>query len=313
MTANYEFVNKLRDVLVAEQVGKMAALGYFDVEFTLYGCAYYVAKNDMLYFKVSGNAADIYRYADLAQRQDIFPSAVECLTLKCPVPLGEKETIELKVKRRLARQLQSKYPKTFFLKLAELSKRVQNNSAASQLWCLAEEIEGHFEENQLTQFEELLHYTYSCRKITREEYNKLLTWLQEEYDNMIDGVIDQDVYEKTLHGIAYESDGKISYYSNAQFDYVYRKAESLEKKGLFVSPLFSRHYVYDKQPQLHEKVQQFKTALKQRYTKQYMQELHTLRGTGYSREDIVAMGIDACSNEACEETLKRYATRWARL
>ncbi len=311
MTVNFEFINKLRDVQVAEQVGKMAALGYFDVEFTLYGCAYYMAKKDMIYYKVSGNAAEIYHYVDLAQRQDIFPSAVECLTLKCPVPLGEKETIELKVKHRLARQLQRHYSKAYFLKLAEISKRVQNNSAAPLLWELAEDIEGHFDENQLKQFENLLHYTYSCRKITLDEYNKLSEWLQEEYDNMIDGVIDQDVYEKTFYGIAYENNGKVSYYSNAQFDYVYRKIETLEKNGTFISPIFSKHYVYSKQTQLHEKVQQFKNELKQRYTEQYMQDLHKLRGTGCSQEEILAMGQEVCSNKACEETLKCYASRWA--
>lgn len=311
MTANYEFVNKLRDVLVAEQVGKMAALGYFDVEFTLYGCAYYQVKKDMVYYKISSSADELYRYLDIAPRYDIFPSNIECFTLKCPVPLGEKETIELKVKHHLARQLQQSYPKSFFLRLTEIAEQVQNNSAASLLWKLADEIEGHFEENQLKQFEILLHYTYSCRKIRTQEYSKLLAWLQEEYDNMLDSVINQDVYEKTFYGIAYENNGTINYYSNAQFDYVYRKIETLEKVGEFVSPVFVKHYVYNKQTQLREKAQQFKKELRQRYTETYMKELHALRATGYTREDILAMGKENCINAACMETLKRYATHWS--
>ena len=311
MTANYEFVNKLRDVLVAEQVGKMAALGYFDVEFTLYGCAYYQAKEDMVYYKVSSSAEKLYRYLDIAPHFDIFPSNVECLTLKCPVPLGEKETIESKVKHHLARRLQQKYPKSFFLRLSKIAKQVQNNSAVPILWKLADEIEGHFEEAQLKQFETLLYYAYSCRKIGGQEYNELLEWLQEEYDNMLASVINQDVYEKTFYGIAYENNDTINYYSNAQFDYVYRKIETLEKEGKFVSPLFTKHYVFKKQTELRDKAQQFKKELCLRYTETYMKELHVLRAIGYMREEIFAMGEDVCTNEACKETLKRYATHWA--
>lgn len=40
MTGNLDMMMKFRDLRVAEAIGKKAALGWFDVEFTVYGCAY---------------------------------------------------------------------------------------------------------------------------------------------------------------------------------------------------------------------------------------------------------------------------------
>ena len=43
----------------AEDVGRRAELGYFDVEFTMYGCAYLNPADHKMYYKVSSKA-EIY-------------------------------------------------------------------------------------------------------------------------------------------------------------------------------------------------------------------------------------------------------------
>ena len=60
MTGNLQMLIQLHDEVVAEEVGKMAELGYFDVEFTMYGCAY--LECGKRYYKVSPEAADIYQF-----------------------------------------------------------------------------------------------------------------------------------------------------------------------------------------------------------------------------------------------------------
>lgn len=310
MTVNAYVVTKLRDVLVAEQVGKKAALGYFDVEFTLYGCAYYSKEDDIVRYKISSNATDIYSFTEKAQQRDIYASNVETITLKCPVPLGEKETIELKVKRRLAKQLQDHYPKAFFVELAKLADEVQTNSAAQILWEIVDEIEGHFSEVQIAQLEELIHYSYSCRKLNLEEYNKLMRWVQQECENMMDSMVSKDIYEKVIMGIAYEEDGAVKYAQNAQPDYVLRKAETLEQNGIVVTPVFRKQYFYNYKFRLVDAVKLFKDELRNRYTITYLAELKQLRSSGFQREDIISKGISFCETEYCENTLKRYATRW---
>lgn len=311
MTVNFEFVNKLRDVLVAEQVGKKAALGYFEVEFTVYGCAYYLAAEDMMYYKMSSRAEDIYAYVEKAQGDDIFPGKVESMTLKCQVPLGEKETIELKVKQKLAKKLQEQYPKKFFLRLQEIAQRVQNNSAAPILWDIAAEIEGYFAEYQLEQFAEIVRYAYSCRRLDRAEYARLRQWLGEEDANMTDEMVSKNICEKTLYGIAYQDGGQIKYIANAQYDYILKKTEELERGGKTVTPVWKKQYFYDYQTRLSETVKLFKENLCSRYSSKYMKELGSLRASGFTQAEIIALGREACANEACAETLKRYAARWS--
>ena len=106
---------KFRDIQVAEDVGKKAALGWFDVEFTMYGCAYWEKEQDKLYYKVSTQAEDIYDFIEQSAAKDIYPSNVLSLSKKCPVPAGMKEWIAQDVKVELAQKLKVIYPKDCFI------------------------------------------------------------------------------------------------------------------------------------------------------------------------------------------------------
>ena len=111
MTGNLMMMMKFRDLQVAEDVGKKAELGWFDVEFTMYGCAYLDRTDDRMRYKISSKEEDIYDFIELAARDDIFPSKIETLTLKCPVPMGTKDLIANDVKKELAKELRKKYQK----------------------------------------------------------------------------------------------------------------------------------------------------------------------------------------------------------
>ena len=88
MTGNLNMMMKFRDIQVAEDIGKKAALGYFDVEFTMYGCAYWDGERK---YKISPNKEDIYRFIEEANLKEIYPSNVMQYTERCPVPSGMKE------------------------------------------------------------------------------------------------------------------------------------------------------------------------------------------------------------------------------
>ena len=49
-------VSKDMNVRVAEEVGEKAELGYFDTEFTMYGCAFLNPQDGKMYYKVSSLA-----------------------------------------------------------------------------------------------------------------------------------------------------------------------------------------------------------------------------------------------------------------
>ena len=132
MTGNLQMLMRLHDEVVAEEVGQMSELGYFDAEFSMYGCAY--LENGKRYYKVSPDAADIYRFIEQSNLRNIFPSNVIQYTKKCAVPAGMQEVIAQDVKVELAKQLAENFPIEFFETLYRLADQVTEDRASALLW-----------------------------------------------------------------------------------------------------------------------------------------------------------------------------------
>ena len=158
MTGRLGLMMKLHDAQVADDVRRMAELGYFDTEFTMYGCAY--VESDRRYYKISPNAEDIYSFIEKSNLQSIFPSNVYEYTKKCPVPAGMKEVIAQDVKMELAKKIRDSFPEEFFVMLANLADDVTDDSAAEYMWSMVDELEGVFDIERLRRFEEQMEYIY---------------------------------------------------------------------------------------------------------------------------------------------------------
>lgn len=322
MTGNLEILMQLRNAKVqkdaniqaAEDIGKKAELGYFDVEFTMYGCAYLDRRTDMMQYRISSKAEDIFDYIEQAAQIDIYPSKVERLTLKCPVPMGVKELIAQDVKKELAKELRKKYSKAFFVELYELADGICSDHAEAILWEEAERIEGVFEEEPLRQLEELVHYTYSCKKIRQEVYQKLLKWIEDEQSNMDEDFVSKDIFEKVLYGIAYTEDGKLKYFSNAQRDHVYQKAYGLEAQGVFVSPLYHKTYWYNYIYRLNHVIKDYKDELKRVYNQAYLEKIAQIKGVANAeKREAFLKKLDEVAEQYgsdSADTMKRYGYRW---
>ena len=307
-------IQKDANVKVAEDIGKMAELGYFDVEFTMYGCAYWNPENDKMYYKVSSLAEDIYTFTETAMLQHMYASNIVAETKTMPVPSGMKELIAQDVKMSLARELQKIYPKDFFVNLYQLAARCANNQAADVLWQEAEHLAGRFDEEQLRRFEEMVNYTYSCRSIKEDTYQQLIDWLKEERSNMADDFVSKDIFEKTLYAVAYEQDGAIQYIENAQKDYIYEKAYTLEQQGIFVTPVFSKTFWYNYEYRLADVKKDFRVLVREVMNAEYIEKIKTLRGTVNSdladQLSNMICEVSAKWGDNCANTLTRYAHRW---
>ncbi len=310
MTGNLKMMMKFRDLQVAEDVGKMAKLGWFDVEFTMYGCAYLEQGN--MYYKVSPNAGDIYEFIESSGLKNIYPSNMYSVTQKCAVPSGMKETIEQEVKLELAKTLQNIYPKEFFELLNQLAEDVTVNTAKDFLWQQVDELEGLFETEKLRLFENLVNYIYSCKILEKEEYHKILAWLKEERKSMEEDFVCKDIFEKQMYGILYRENGQERYLENARKEYVYEKMHEKEQQGEFVTPIFSKEYWYNYTYRLPDVMQNFKKNLKEYYNKEYVENLECLRQRTYDKEKflLILSEVRAKYGEKPAETLCRYGYRW---
>ena len=64
MTGDLSLFSKFRDIQAADYVRRRAELGWFDVEFTMYGCAYLDIHDNKMRYKVSSREEDIYDFIE---------------------------------------------------------------------------------------------------------------------------------------------------------------------------------------------------------------------------------------------------------
>lgn len=315
MTGNLSAMMHMHDLRVAEDIGKMAELGWFDVEFTMYGCAY--LQDRKMYYRISSEAEDIYDFIEKGSRIGVYPGNVLSLTKKYPVPAGMKELIAQEVKRDLGKLLREVYPQEFFAELYALAEAAETNSAAAVLWSEADALEGVFEEEKLKYFEELVDYAYSCRKLAGAAYTELINWIGSQRKDMEDDFVSKDIFEKTLYGIGYAGEAGIEYLTNAQKGYVYAEMYALEQAGKLTTPLFSKTYWYNYVYRLGDVNRDFKKKIKQELNEDYLKKLQQIRaGQGAVSPKTYAAAIQKIGQRFGAEpykTMLRYGYRWGML
>ena len=313
MTVDLNMMLDLRDLQVAMDVAKRAEMGWFDVEFTMYGTCF--ERCGKRYFRVSADAARIYDFIETSAQKALLPTNVLTLTKTCPVPTGMREFIASDVKKMLAKELEAAYSQDFFRFLDETAQLAAEDTAMPLLLAERDQVAGCFDEQKLRRFQELVDFTYNARKISPSHYQELHTWLARERRSMEAYPHSKDIFEKTFYAIAYEKDdGTLAYIDNAQKATIYAKKYALESQGYFVTPLYAQTYWYNytlRLPQVHT---QFLEHLYTEVNSGYMTLLKTISAHNdrlsasdfQSRLDYARQHYGALA----EETMRQYGHRW---
>lgn len=303
-----------RDIQVARDFGRKAELGWMEVEFTVYGCAYLDSRQNKVFFRISSRAEDIYQFMEEAPRNRIYPGNLVRYTEKCAVPSGVKNQIMQIVKTNLAKKLRDMYPKTFFERLYQLAAQYTDNKADAMLWEMAGELEGIFDEDRLNHFELLINYAYSCCRLDENHYARLKEWVAEERHNMEDNYVNRDYLEKTMYGIGYLEKGELKHAANGLSTQIYEKMHTLEQNGIPVTPVLvhTMQHTHDERPP--QIMQKFRQHLKQVYDETYLNMILKLRQRDCSLPpDIMQQTLQNTEQQygpAAASTLLRYAHRW---
>lgn len=313
MTGDLDMMVKFRDLQVAEAVGKKAALGWFDVEFTMYGCAYLDPRLGKMCYRVSERAEDIYEFAEDNAHKGVYASNVVHLTRKYPVPSGMKNLIAEDVKKSLAVHLRKQYPSSLFNVLYELSEALRTNTAAPLLEGEMARLEGIFEEEQLNDFLDLANYCHSVCSLLPASYQRCLKWYKDEMMNLADNFVSKDIFETTVYGVGYEAQGRVRYLVNANVEKVYSKIQALEQEGAFVGPVMRRKYWYNYERRLPDVIAAFKACLQEKYPPEKLAQLKAIVRKKGSDQTVVEKILAEASNiggSLSQETLMRYMNRW---
>lgn len=312
MTADLFELIEMRDTLLAEEVGKKAELGWFDVEFTMYGCTFLL--DGKQYYRLSADEKKIYDYIVDGAKNKVTPSNLFTITESFPVPVGMKDSVTLEVKKCLASQMRKVYPYDFLSYLTELKQKAQEDSAYSFLLGKQQELECCFDNEKLTWYEILTEYIYFCNKISEEHYQSIKEWLAEERKNMEEEIIYKDQYQRTFYGFAYFMNDKLQYIVNARKETVYKKHDALMLEGRCVSPIFSKTYYYTYNVKLPHVRNRFEEELKSYYTIDFMkglkQQITTNRNIAKADFEKQLKHIEIEYGNEAKKTMMLYGYRW---
>lgn len=234
--------NILRDIQCSNDVGRMAELGKFDKEFTVYGCAY--RQGDETYYRVSDDPETIYQFWELNQREGIYPSAVQNHTQITAVPSGMEEDIWTEEKWQLGYLLMDSYQDEFLKQLNHLGNRPARNAANIYMNSWKNDLEGKFDREHLSLFEAFNNYFFLRKQLDNKSYSEFKNWLGSIWRQMEDDCILKDVFERTLYGFVWEKEGERHIEYDAQYVLVQRQWLNMVSRGVIVTPIFNKVYSF---------------------------------------------------------------------
>ena len=304
--------SSVRDHKIAQDVSTRAELGYFPVEFTMYGCAY--LRQNKMYYKVSSEAEDIYSFIEEANLNKIYPSNVVIETQRYTVPSGMRELISQDVKKELAKKMYNMYPKSFFIELQKIAFWLREDNSSEYLWEKANQIESLYDREVLEEFSFFVKYLYSCCHLDDDNYAAITTWIAEESKNMDDDIICKNVLKKTIYGFSCVINGEIKICSNAKKNYVYQKKYEAERNGYLVSPIIEKTYWYNRETKISHLFTMFELILREKFTVDFFEREKKL--LTFSQTDKIIKieqlfsEIKEKYNQECVETFRYYILRW---
>lgn len=259
----------IREMAVANDIAEMAALGWFAEEFIVYGCCY--MENGTIYYKVSSQNTELYRFKDECMKHGIYVSPVVELLNRVMVPSGMQEEYLLKTKLKLARQMRQKYDADLLRTFTALAGQDDNNSAENLMREMQRKMIGCFEREVVQLVESIIEYAFQQKKLNRQTYAELCQWLDYVYGQMEDDVVIRKNFQRTFYGFAYRTTtGALRYYTNASAGETRKRKEELLCKGTQSTPILQKTYYFDNQPNLLQLKETFAAQLKQWMDEEYM-------------------------------------------
>ena len=305
-----------REIVIAQDIAEMAALGWFAQEFIVYGCCY--MENGIIYYKVSSQNTELYRFREACMKRGIYVSPVMELLNRVMVPSGMQEEYQLRTKIKLAKQMQQAYEvhdgdllKTFTL----LAGQDDNDNAAVLLYALQKKMRGCFERESVQLVESIVHYAYQQKKLKQDTYQELCQWLDYVYSQMEDDVVIKKNFQRTFYGFAHwNENGVMRYYTNASEGEARKRREELMCKGIHSTPILQKAYYFDNQPDLLQIKEAFVQQLKMWMDEEYMGYLYAIDQlpTTISTEKYMALLQDAEKRKSIAMTdyLRYYQNLW---
>ncbi len=312
---NMSFQMAHRDFKVAQDVGKMIELRRFEIEFEVFATAYW--EDGRRHYRVSKEENPMYEELVKLSLEEKFPLPLQVYRDRRLLPAGMEEEISTQVKVDCCKQLRDTYPEELWIKLGEASKGRYNDAAVTLLEGAQEKIEGLFDERLITMFETLVESCFLRRNLTPRSYRHFMNWVAEERQEMLDSVVERDIFSKVFYGIAYREspDGPIKYAMDASQRTVAEQRRKLEGiSGAIATPIYRRKFWYNYDYRLVDVRRDFKAELASLFDEKFFVFLDKMYALPSAIDQDAFVAECAYFEEAglpeCLEAWKTQGRRW---
>ena len=308
-----EMYTENRDMRCASDVGRMAALGRFDVEFQAYGCAY-LEKGHVTY-RMSSQAEDIYAFQAQSVEMGLYPTTVSSHLRRTPAPSGMQEQLANDTKLELARQLRQNYPRCYFDLLHPFTQMPANNSSFPLLSSFAERNDGHFQESELQLLEGVMHTARAAKLLDADGYAVLSQFLSKTRRQMADDPVIENRFSRTLYGFCYEDEaGCLLHTLDAQSLTICQRQSQLELAGFLTAPIFHQTFWFSNFDEFPALRRTFTHTLQQLEGADCFQLLHKLRALPSAIDtksyQAALTQLPAQASAQALADFRRYGRRW---
>lgn len=301
-----------RDMQCAGDVGRMAALGKYDVEFNVFGCSY--LKNGTQYYRATGKGEKMYDFAYEEMLSDNFPTPVEEDMYQTVVPVEMKDIIMDETKLHLIQKMKRIYHDVYRV-MHPLLEKAANDSAYEGLKEEEEALDGYFDDLTLQLFQGTVELAYLAKALRREQLEEFYVWLEKERRQMEDDPIISGRFERYFYGFGYSEDGThLQYFCDADRVEVMAQWQKRLVNGARVMPIVKKRYWFESVQVMPFLRKDFLKILEKVEDSAYFERLGVLKSGAQviSREEVKACRdlIDKdISKEACK-VLDFYAALW---
>lgn len=237
-------MGSIRDQQCSADIAKMAELGRFDDEITVYGTVWLAEGQRRYYLTTDSEAA--YRFVREKLLQGLYPVPVTCSRYRVPVLAGRAAEDQQKAKIALGKKLQKQYPAAFLAEAAALAQVPRDDQALAPLQAAQEWLTGRFQREELLSFRALAEEAYIAKKLTDQTYQELCQWQAHCLSQLEDDVMTRERYSREYSGFYYwpsqETSNKARLYLDGQPQLVYEKQDLLRAQGCRLTPILRKTY-----------------------------------------------------------------------
>ncbi|MBQ2837745.1 MAG: hypothetical protein IJB37_01015 [Peptococcaceae bacterium] len=289
-----------RDMRCAADVGRMAELGRFATEVTVYGSAVQTLHGQIIYRATEQEDA-LYHFIQRQRLEEAYYTPILSLRERDKIPFELREDYVLDKKYALLRQMQMIYEDSgYFTAMQPYFLREPNNQSFDALDAYRKEIEGYFDDTALQLFWGLICIAYESKVLDLEGFQQLHSWYKKVRKQMSDDPVVEDNIGRTFYGFCYlDMNGTRKSVTDTQRMPIVYKQQELLMKGYCVGSILQKTYWFQQFNQMTAVRKGYQTWLTNAQDDSYFNRLQTIK----SLPGVITQ------SEATEtqKTIKKYA------